>query len=40
MNEHRVAQNKDLTKYHSYEKSGLILYKKQEIDSLTNKKKK
>nr|YP_010517310.1 Ycf1 protein [Parkia timoriana]UXN45353.1 Ycf1 protein [Parkia timoriana] len=40
MNERHVAQNKDLTKYHSYEKNGLILYKKQEIDSLTNKKKK
>nr|CUR01390.1 ycf1 [Acacia cerastes]CUR01410.1 ycf1 [Acacia cerastes] len=39
MNEH-VAQNKDLTKYHSYEKNGLILYKKQEIDSLKKKKKK
>nr|YP_009402482.1 hypothetical protein RF1 [Faidherbia albida]YP_009402502.1 hypothetical protein RF1 [Faidherbia albida]APA33123.1 hypothetical protein RF1 [Faidherbia albida]APA33143.1 hypothetical protein RF1 [Faidherbia albida] len=40
MNERHVAQNKDLTKYHSYEKNGLILYKKQEIDSLTNQKKK
>ena len=40
MNERDVAQNKDLTKYHSYEKNGLILYKKQEIDSLTNQKKK
>nr|YP_010401762.1 hypothetical protein RF1 [Mimosa diplotricha]UQU69298.1 hypothetical protein RF1 [Mimosa diplotricha]UQV94541.1 hypothetical protein RF1 [Mimosa diplotricha var. inermis] len=39
MNEHDVTQNKDLTKYDSYEKNGLILYKKQEIDSLTNKKK-
>nr|CUR05118.1 ycf1 [Acacia obtecta]CUR05138.1 ycf1 [Acacia obtecta] len=38
MNERHVAQNKDLTKYH--EKNGLILYKKQEIDSLTNQKKK
>nr|YP_009504955.1 Ycf1 [Senna occidentalis]AWW14073.1 Ycf1 [Senna occidentalis] len=40
MNESRVAQNKDLTKCHSYEKKGLILYKKQEVDSLTNQKKK
>nr|CUR05483.1 ycf1 [Acacia puncticulata]CUR05503.1 ycf1 [Acacia puncticulata] len=40
MKERHVAQNKDLTKYHSYEKNGLILYKKQEIDSLTNQKKK
>nr|YP_009771954.1 hypothetical chloroplast RF1 [Havardia acatlensis]YP_009771974.1 hypothetical chloroplast RF1 [Havardia acatlensis]QIT02739.1 hypothetical chloroplast RF1 [Havardia acatlensis]QIT02759.1 hypothetical chloroplast RF1 [Havardia acatlensis] len=40
MNERHVAQNKDLTKDHSYEKNGLILYKKQEIDSLTNQKKK
>nr|QXO90389.1 Ycf1 [Tara cacalaco] len=40
MNERHVAQNKDLTKCHSYEKNGLILYKKQEVDSLTNKKKK
>nr|YP_010962692.1 hypothetical protein RF1 [Senna candolleana]WNI02232.1 hypothetical protein RF1 [Senna candolleana] len=40
MNESRVAQNKDLTKCHSYEKKGLILHKKQEVDSLTNQKKK
>ena len=40
MNESHVAQNKDLTKCHSYDKKRLILYKKQEIDSLTNKKKK
>nr|UKT61335.1 hypothetical chloroplast RF1 [Prosopis cineraria] len=40
MNERHVAQNKDLTKYHSYEQNGLILYKKHEIDSLTNQKKK
>nr|UQJ77029.1 hypothetical chloroplast RF19 [Sophora sp. ND-2022] len=40
MNESRVAQNKDLTKCHSYEKKRLILYKKQEVDSLINKKKK
>nr|YP_009127334.1 hypothetical chloroplast RF19 [Ceratonia siliqua]YP_009756168.1 hypothetical protein RF1 [Ceratonia siliqua]AHY32949.1 hypothetical chloroplast RF19 [Ceratonia siliqua]QIT02844.1 hypothetical protein RF1 [Ceratonia siliqua] len=38
MNERRVAKNKDLTKCHSYEKNRLILYKKQEIGSLTNKK--
>nr|YP_009769399.1 Ycf1 [Peltophorum pterocarpum]QIT00101.1 Ycf1 [Peltophorum pterocarpum] len=40
MNERHVAQNKDLTKCHSYEKKGFFLYKKQEVDSLTNKKKK
>nr|YP_009770472.1 component of inner membrane protein importcomplex [Guilandina bonduc]QIT01174.1 component of inner membrane protein importcomplex [Guilandina bonduc] len=40
MNEHHVAKNKDLTKCHSYEKNRLILYKKQEVGSLTNKKKK
>nr|YP_010962946.1 hypothetical protein RF1 [Senna reticulata]WNI02571.1 hypothetical protein RF1 [Senna reticulata] len=40
MNESHVAQNKDLTKCHSYEKKRLILYKKQEVDSLTNQKKK
>nr|YP_009770142.1 Ycf1 [Cassia brewsteri]QIT00844.1 Ycf1 [Cassia brewsteri] len=40
MNESHVAQNQDLTKCHSYEKKRLILYKKQEIDSLTNQKKK
>nr|YP_009382934.1 hypothetical protein RF1 [Adenanthera microsperma]APA32785.1 hypothetical protein RF1 [Adenanthera microsperma] len=40
MNERHVAQNKDLTKCHSYEKNGLILYKKQEVYSLTNQKKK
>nr|YP_009767063.1 Ycf1 [Tachigali costaricensis]QIS97598.1 Ycf1 [Tachigali costaricensis] len=38
MNERHVAQNKDLTKCHSYEKR--ILYKKQEVDSLTNPKNK
>nr|YP_009127251.1 hypothetical chloroplast RF19 [Libidibia coriaria]AHY32866.1 hypothetical chloroplast RF19 [Libidibia coriaria] len=38
MNERHVAQNKDLTKCHSYEKNRLILYKKQEVDSLTKKK--
>nr|YP_009769977.1 Ycf1 [Erythrophleum suaveolens]QIT00679.1 Ycf1 [Erythrophleum suaveolens] len=40
MNERHVTQNKDLTKCHSYEKNRLILYKKQEVDSLTNPKKK
>nr|YP_009661897.1 hypothetical chloroplast RF1 [Mimosa pudica]QCT83242.1 hypothetical chloroplast RF1 [Mimosa pudica] len=39
MNEHDVTQNQDLTKYDSSEKNGLILYKKQEIDSLKKKKK-
>nr|ATO58853.1 hypothetical chloroplast RF19 [Styphnolobium japonicum f. violaceum] len=38
INERRVAQNKDLTKCDSYEKTRLILYKKQEVDSLTNQK--
>nr|WHS15995.1 hypothetical protein RF1 [Ormosia semicastrata f. pallida] len=40
INERRVAQNKDLTKCDSYEKNRLILYKKQQVDSLTKKKKK
>ena len=40
INERRVAQNKDLTKCDSYEKTRLILYKKQEVDSLTKIKKK
>nr|YP_010864473.1 hypothetical protein RF1 [Indigofera decora]WGS97622.1 hypothetical protein RF1 [Indigofera decora] len=35
INERRVAQKKDLTNFDSYEKSRLILYKKQEVDSLT-----
>nr|YP_010864805.1 hypothetical protein RF1 [Indigofera pendula]WGS98037.1 hypothetical protein RF1 [Indigofera pendula] len=35
INERRVAQNKDLTHFDSYEKTRLILYKKQEVDSLT-----
>nr|YP_010864888.1 hypothetical protein RF1 [Indigofera scabrida]WGS98120.1 hypothetical protein RF1 [Indigofera scabrida] len=35
INERRVAQNKDLTNFDSYEKTRLILYKKQEVDSLT-----
>uniref|UniRef100_UPI0031F3F0E6 hypothetical chloroplast RF19 n=1 Tax=Platylobium rotundum TaxID=3041826 RepID=UPI0031F3F0E6 len=40
MTERRVAQNKDLTKWDSYEKTGLILYKKQQqVSSLTKKKK-
>nr|QVX30301.1 hypothetical chloroplast RF1 [Exostyles venusta] len=39
INERRVAQNKDLSKCDSYEKTRLILYKKQQVDSLTNKKK-
>nr|YP_010565973.1 hypothetical protein RF1 [Medicago murex]UZC30607.1 hypothetical protein RF1 [Medicago murex]UZC30683.1 hypothetical protein RF1 [Medicago murex] len=30
INEHRVAQNKDLVSYDSYEKNPLILFKKQE----------
>nr|QXO89974.1 Ycf1 [Erythrostemon pannosus] len=38
MNEHHVAQNKDLKKCHSYEKNRLIPYKKQEVDSLKKKK--
>nr|YP_010158566.1 hypothetical protein RF1 [Xylia xylocarpa]QRG30673.1 hypothetical protein RF1 [Xylia xylocarpa] len=37
MNERHVAQNKDLTKCHSYEKNRLIPFK---IDSLTNQKRK
>nr|UWV19188.1 hypothetical protein RF1 [Padbruggea filipes] len=32
--EHRVAQNKDLTEYDSYEKTPLILYKKEPVDLL------
>nr|YP_010512364.1 hypothetical protein Ycf1 [Andira humilis]UXL83688.1 hypothetical protein Ycf1 [Andira humilis] len=40
INEHRVSQNKDLTKCDSYEKIRLILYKKQQVDSLPNQKKK
>nr|YP_010891104.1 Ycf1 [Erythrina sandwicensis]WJK72554.1 Ycf1 [Erythrina sandwicensis] len=34
----RVAQNKDLTKWDSYEKIQLILYKEQEVDVLKKKK--
>nr|QVX29474.1 hypothetical chloroplast RF1 [Leptolobium dasycarpum] len=40
INERRVAENKNITKCDSYEKIQLILYKKQQVDSLTNKKKK
>uniref|UniRef100_UPI0030DF5DB3 Ycf1 n=1 Tax=Hedysarum drobovii TaxID=2906541 RepID=UPI0030DF5DB3 len=32
INEHRVAQNKDLIEYDSDEKTRLILYKKQQLD--------
>nr|YP_010864224.1 hypothetical protein RF1 [Indigofera bungeana]WGS97373.1 hypothetical protein RF1 [Indigofera bungeana] len=35
INEWRVAQNNDLTNFDSYEKTRLIRYKKQEVDSLT-----
>nr|QJQ75527.1 hypothetical chloroplast RF19 [Glycyrrhiza asymmetrica] len=38
INEHRVAQNKDLTEYDSYEKTQLILYKKQQVDLVKLKK--
>nr|QJW34049.1 hypothetical chloroplast RF19 [Abrus pulchellus subsp. cantoniensis] len=38
MNEHRVAQNKDLTNCDSYEKTRLILYKEEQIDALKKKK--
>nr|YP_009868844.1 Ycf1 [Spatholobus pulcher]QKI32369.1 Ycf1 [Spatholobus pulcher] len=38
--EYRVARNKDLTKWDSYEKSRLILYKEQQVDALKKKKKK
>nr|QJQ78417.1 hypothetical chloroplast RF19 [Hylodesmum podocarpum] len=34
----RVAQNKDLTKYNSYEKNRLILYKEQQVGALKKKK--
>nr|YP_010353150.1 hypothetical chloroplast RF19 [Wisteriopsis reticulata]QJQ79715.1 hypothetical chloroplast RF19 [Wisteriopsis reticulata]UFR83035.1 Ycf1 protein [Wisteriopsis reticulata]UOF70695.1 hypothetical chloroplast RF19 [Wisteriopsis reticulata] len=40
INEHRVAQNKDLTEYDSYEKTRLILYKKEPVDLLKLKLKK
>nr|QRG31636.1 hypothetical chloroplast RF19 [Spatholobus sp. OO-2021] len=36
--EYRVARNKDLTKWDSYEKSRLILYKEQQVDALKKKK--
>nr|YP_009771553.1 hypothetical chloroplast RF19 [Poecilanthe parviflora]QIT02338.1 hypothetical chloroplast RF19 [Poecilanthe parviflora]QVX30383.1 hypothetical chloroplast RF1 [Poecilanthe parviflora] len=39
INERRVTQNKDLKKNDLYEKTQLILYKKQQIDSLKKKKK-
>nr|AOV83520.1 Ycf1 [Glycyrrhiza glabra] len=39
INEHRVAQNKDLTEYDSDEKTRLILYKKQQVDLVKLKKK-
>nr|AIJ28079.1 hypothetical chloroplast RF19 [Trifolium lupinaster] len=41
INEHRVAQNKDLGEYDSYEKTQLILYKKEQeqIELLERKKK-
>nr|QJA26596.1 hypothetical chloroplast RF1 [Trigonella foenum-graecum] len=34
VNKHRVAQNKDLVEYDSYEKKELILFKKQQVDLL------
>nr|YP_009759621.1 hypothetical protein RF1 [Phyllodium pulchellum]QIQ48821.1 hypothetical protein RF1 [Phyllodium pulchellum] len=34
----RVAQNKDLIKYNSYEKNRLILYKEQQVGALKKKK--
>nr|YP_009974362.1 hypothetical protein RF1 [Uraria lagopodoides]QNH95219.1 hypothetical protein RF1 [Uraria lagopodoides] len=34
----RVAQNKDLTEYNSYEKNRLILYKEQQVGALKKKK--
>nr|YP_010687960.1 photosystem I assembly protein Ycf1 [Pterodon emarginatus]WBR37393.1 photosystem I assembly protein Ycf1 [Pterodon emarginatus] len=39
INEHCIAQNKDLTKCDSYEKPRLILYKKEKVDSLKLKNK-
>nr|QJD20918.1 hypothetical chloroplast RF19 [Trifolium alexandrinum] len=43
INEHRVAQNKDLVEYDSYEKTQLILYKKEQeqeqVELLERKKK-
>nr|YP_010512116.1 hypothetical protein Ycf1 [Myrospermum sousanum]UXL83440.1 hypothetical protein Ycf1 [Myrospermum sousanum] len=38
INERRVSQKKDLTKCYSYEKTRLILYKKQKVDSFKNQK--
>nr|YP_009770059.1 hypothetical chloroplast RF19 [Genista tinctoria]QIT00761.1 hypothetical chloroplast RF19 [Genista tinctoria] len=40
INERHVAKNKDLTQCESYDKNRSILYKKQQVTSLTNKKKK
>nr|QVX29887.1 hypothetical chloroplast RF1 [Geoffroea spinosa] len=37
--ERRVSQNKDFKKWDSYEKTRLILYKNQQLDSLKKKKK-
>nr|YP_010169844.1 hypothetical protein RF1 [Amphicarpaea edgeworthii]QRZ59666.1 hypothetical protein RF1 [Amphicarpaea edgeworthii] len=35
--EYRIAQKKDLTKWDSYEKNRLILYKEQQVDALKKK---
>nr|YP_010512611.1 hypothetical protein Ycf1 [Baptisia leucophaea]UXL84018.1 hypothetical protein Ycf1 [Baptisia leucophaea] len=40
INERHVAENQDLTKCDSYEKNRLILYKKQQVNSLKKKLKK
>nr|YP_009455550.1 hypothetical protein RF1 [Cercis glabra]AUG83546.1 hypothetical protein RF1 [Cercis glabra] len=40
INERGIAQNKDLTKWDSYEKNRFIFYKKQEVDSLLKNQKK
>nr|WNM89796.1 hypothetical chloroplast RF19 [Sophora moorcroftiana] len=40
INKSCVAESKDLTKCDSYEKNRLMLYKKEQVNSLTNKKKK
>jgi hypothetical protein len=39
INEHRVAQNKDLVEYDSTEKTQLILYTKEQVELLERKKK-
>nr|AZM31640.1 Ycf1 [Sophora flavescens]QGA73976.1 ycf1 [Sophora alopecuroides var. alopecuroides] len=39
INKRRVAESKDLTKCDSYEKNRLMLYKKEQVNSLTKKKK-